>query len=367
LDDLAKAEKSRAVGGMLIMRGQTQTCKVKIGGVVNVKLPATLKLAVTDVDRFLVTQVTHTVDQEGHYSNSFEGIIDGIEVIPMTEPKIPIANPQIATVKENVEPRERGLVKVQFQWQKPKNKTSNWIRVQTPDAGKSDIVPQNRGFVFIPEKDDTVMIGFEYGDPSRPFVMGSIFSEKISKGGGVDDNIKTIITRSGHTIKFDDTKGKEKIQIYDKKKNLVEIDTLENTISVNALNIINLNAVDVNITAKNSCTIAAGASIVATTPGIVEIAGATKASVSSMNVAVSALSGVAVSGNKSITMKSGTGSNLSMDAKGQGTFNAKKRLKVTSDNQIDVSAKKQTKVATKQTIIEGKSVAAIKGSKVQVR
>jgi uncharacterized protein involved in type VI secretion and phage assembly len=258
LDDLAKAEKSRAVGGMLIMRGQTQTCKVKIGGVVNVKLPTTLKLAVTDVDRFLVTQVTHTVDQEGHYSNSFEGIIDGIEVIPMTEPKIPAANPQIATVKENVEPRGRGLVKVQFQWQKPKNKTSNWIRVHTPDAGKSDIVPYNRGIVMIPEKGDTVMIGFEYGDPSRPFIMGSIFSEKVSKGGGVDNNIKTIITRSGHTIEFNDTNNAETIKIKDKNSNEILYDTRSKTITVSTLEKINLISKTIQIDAKEDLILSAG-------------------------------------------------------------------------------------------------------------
>ncbi|GHV71973.1 hypothetical protein FACS189420_8520 [Bacteroidia bacterium] len=49
---------------------------------------------------------------------------------------------------------------------------------------------------------------------------------------------------SGHTIKFDDTKGNEKIQIFDKKKNIVEIDTVENTINVTANSAINMNAVD---------------------------------------------------------------------------------------------------------------------------
>jgi len=38
LDDLVKAEKSRAVGEMLIIRGETQTCKVKIGSAVRVRL-----------------------------------------------------------------------------------------------------------------------------------------------------------------------------------------------------------------------------------------------------------------------------------------------------------------------------------------
>ncbi|MDR2951304.1 MAG: phage baseplate assembly protein V [Prevotella sp.] len=206
LDDLVKAEKSRAVGEMLVVRGKTQTCKVKIGGVVTVRMPERMGI-LTSVDRFLVTEITHIVDQKGHYSNSFSGIVDGIEAIPMVEPKIPVALPQIATVMSNDDERRHGRVKVQTQWQKSKHKTTNWIRVQTPDAGSSDKVPNNRGLVTIPEKDDLVMLGFEYGDPSRPYVAGSIFSERISQGGGTGNSVKSMTTRSGSTVTFDDGKG----------------------------------------------------------------------------------------------------------------------------------------------------------------
>jgi hypothetical protein len=34
------------------------------------------------------------------------------------------------------------------------------------------------------EEGEFVMLGFEYGDPNRPFVAGSIFSEKASKFNG---------------------------------------------------------------------------------------------------------------------------------------------------------------------------------------
>ena len=88
--------------------------------------------------------------------------------------------------------------RVQFQWQKDKNKTTNWIRVQTLDAGTSGPFPKNRGHVFIPELDDQVMIGFEYGDPNRPYMTGSMFPERHAKGGEADNNIKSIKTRSGH-------------------------------------------------------------------------------------------------------------------------------------------------------------------------
>jgi uncharacterized protein involved in type VI secretion and phage assembly len=251
LDDLVKAEKSRAVGEMLIMRGKTQTCKVKIGDAVKIRLPKKMDVAVKSVDTFLVTQVRHIIDQEGHYSNSFEAIIDGIEAIPMAEPKIPIAGPQIATVKSNDDKRKLGRVKVEFQWQKRKNKTTNWIRIQAPDAGKSEKVSNNRGLVTIPEKDDLVMIGFEYGDPSRPYVAGSMFPETVSQGGGVGNRVKSLTTRSGIAITLDDDESKGSATIKDPSGNVVKLDGNGN-ITVTAPNTITLTATDIKLNASNS-------------------------------------------------------------------------------------------------------------------
>jgi uncharacterized protein involved in type VI secretion and phage assembly len=61
--------------------------------------------------------------------------------------------------------------------------------------------------VTIPEDGDLVMLGFEYGDPSRPYVTGSLFSEKTGAGGGDGNKTKSITTRSGSTVTLDDDKG----------------------------------------------------------------------------------------------------------------------------------------------------------------
>lgn len=228
LDDLVKVDKSRRVSQMLIMSGNTQTCKVRIGKLIKVKLPEKMRVPLKVVETFRVTEVTHDIDQDGTYQNSFSAIPSEIENIPMDPVKAPVALPQIAWVKTNAD--EKGRVKVETQWQKAMNKTTNWIRVQTPDSGSSGKVAFNRGFVFIPEEGDLVMLNFEGGDPNRPYVSGSIFTENVSKGGGNSNKSKSLTTRTGSTVTLDDSKGSltikdkhgsDSIMIMDGEQNII--------------------------------------------------------------------------------------------------------------------------------------------------
>ena len=125
LEDMLKAEKTRSVGDMLIMSGNSQTCKIKIGEKVKIKFPTTMQVGKKEVDTFTVIEVTHNVDQEGHYSNSFKGILSELNNIPMAPCPAPIATSQLAWVKSNADDKKIGRVKVQAQWQKKSNKTTN--------------------------------------------------------------------------------------------------------------------------------------------------------------------------------------------------------------------------------------------------
>lgn len=259
LEDMVTVEKSRATGDMLTISGSTQTCKIKIGEKIKIKFPDTMDVSKKEVDTFTITEVSHTIDQEGHYSNSFKGVMSGIKHIPMPPCPAPVAGPQLAWVKSNADDKQLGRVKVQMQWQKKNDKTTNWIRVQTPDAGPNpharrykDKVLNNRGFVFIPEEDDLVMLGFEYGDPDRPYVAGSIFSEKASKGGSDDNHLKTIKTRSGHIMEFDDKEdGNWGITIKDYRGDIIHMDTKGKNITVTAPNVITLNGgEEINLNSK---------------------------------------------------------------------------------------------------------------------
>ena len=74
----------------------------------------------------------------------------------------------------------------------------------TPDAGTSGEVSTNRGMVFIPEVGDHVMLGFRYNDPNRPFVLGSLFNGTTGAGGQAQNHLKSIFTRGGSTITFNE-------------------------------------------------------------------------------------------------------------------------------------------------------------------
>ena len=74
----------------------------------------------------------------------------------------------------------------------------------TPDAGTSGEVPTNRGFVFIPEVGDNVMLGFHHNNPNQPFVMGSLFNGQTGTGGQEENHLKTLKTRSGVATEIND-------------------------------------------------------------------------------------------------------------------------------------------------------------------
>jgi type VI secretion system secreted protein VgrG len=154
---------------------------------------------------------------------------------------------QQAKVMSNNDPKKQGRIKVQMNWQRGQQQT-DWIKVMTPDAGG----PSNRGFVFIPEVGDYVMLGFRYNDPNRPFVIGSVFNGTTGAGGGSGNNSKTIKTKSGSTIAFQE--DKKSITITDGAGNSVALDGAGN-ISVSSSASISLSTGSSSLTMKSDGTI----------------------------------------------------------------------------------------------------------------
>ena len=203
--DMADNRRLDAAGRMMNIEGETRTCRIKLGGLVNVFFP--LKMDVPWLGQYRIIQIIHRVDKNGNYSNHFVAIPSQYEYVPERFMHKLVAYPEVATVSDNNDPKGQGRVKVQFYWQKPLSLSTNWLRVQTPDAGSSDKVSSNRGWVTIPEVGDQVMVGFEHGDPHRPFVMGSLFHGKSGIGGGVDNKNKSFSTKQGNYFRLNGSNG----------------------------------------------------------------------------------------------------------------------------------------------------------------
>lgn len=204
LDEQMRIVKNASGANLLNIKGIGKTCRIRIGEIIDVSFPDRMKLP--PLGKFRIVGIEHEVRRDGHYSNSFVGVPDGTVHIPVPDVKRPLALPELATVKENNDDKGQGRVKVAFDWQK-NGKTTNWIRVQTPNAGVSGAVPKNRGWVFVPEVGDQVMVSYEHGNPDRPYVTGSVFHSGSGKGGDKDNKVKSIITRSGNAIVFDNETG----------------------------------------------------------------------------------------------------------------------------------------------------------------
>lgn len=204
LDEQMRIVKNASGANLLNIKGIGKTCRIRIGEIIDVSFPDRMKLP--PLGKFRIVGIEHEVRRDGHYSNSFVGVPDSTVHIPVPDAKRPLALPELATVKENNDDKGQGRVKVAFDWQK-NGKTTNWIRVQTPNAGVSGAVSKNRGWVFVPEVGDQVMVSYEHGNPDRPYVTGSVFHSGSGKGGDKDNKVKSIITRSGNAIVFDDETG----------------------------------------------------------------------------------------------------------------------------------------------------------------
>lgn len=192
--------------------------------------------------RIMVTETTHEIDTIGHYTGTFHGIASDTGFMPKPEFNIPKAEPQIATVISNTDPEGQGRVQVRFDWQT--NDTTHFIRMMSPDAGGTDQITQNRGYVAIPEVGDQVMVNFVHNHPDRPFVMGGMFHGGIGLGGGMSNRVKSIQTRSGHRVVFTED---ESIIITDKSGNEIHLDTKGSNINITAPETINIKCKNFNI------------------------------------------------------------------------------------------------------------------------
>ena len=294
--------------------GTSGEAELTVGSVVRITSPFGERmgsLAKASLGEYLIVDIEHSVGEGNYYANRFRAVSSGVRSLPLPDVDLAVAETQTARVTSNADPEGKGRVQVRMNWQTG-NMHTDWIRVMTPDGGGSESVSANRGFVFIPEVGDHVLVGFRHGDPNRPYVMGSLFNGITGGGGGKGNSCKSITTRSGSTIKLDDDTGN--ILIADQTgKNLITIDGAD-AVTVASAKTISLSNGKASITLEDDKVIIsakeigiAGASSLVCTSGdddSLSIASGQGVGVKGKNISIEAENIVGASGGTSVTMSS---------------------------------------------------------------
>lgn len=222
-------------------------------------------------DEMLIVGITHHFSDDETYGNYFTAIPSACDYPPYSYTDVyPICPSCRAKVTDNEDPLNLGRVRVQFDWQSQQDSQmmTPWLRMAQPYAGSG------KGFSFIPEIGEEVMVDFEGGNAERPYIKGTLYN-------GVDDpdsawlpngnqanQVKAIRTRNGHTIEIHDEGNDGYIRIYDNEKEnyILTFSTDEKLIKLESMGNIELYAQndiimhaghDINASADNDIFIAA--------------------------------------------------------------------------------------------------------------
>lgn len=218
----ARGEKA----SMLTYSGTTYCSKLKIGSklvIVDNYMPDASALEKSNVeqDEMLITELVHYFSADETYSNHFIGIPSACDYPPYSDSDIyPVAQSCRAKVKDNEDPNNLGRIRVQFDWQAQldDNMMTPWLRMAQPYAGGG------KGFSFIPEIDEEVMVDFEGGNAERPYIKGTLYNgvgdpdSAWLPNNNSSNQVKAIRTRNGHTIEIHDEGEDGYIRIYDNEK-----------------------------------------------------------------------------------------------------------------------------------------------------
>lgn len=255
--------------------------------------------------------------------------------------------PVVGIVTDNVDPDELGRIKVSFPTLN-EDPVSHWIRQVSPNAGIQ------RGLYALPEKDDEVIVMFMQGNVDTGVIMGQFWNGVDKPPAEAKDGLpgpaKTQVSgakvstdtftegsttlegndrrfwksRSGHLMVFDDTAGKESVQIWDGKHQMAFVfDVAEGRI------LLTNNKGDIHIRTAKNLFIEAGENItwhagkeisgesgmktahkagtdyeVEATANVKEKAGTNWSAEASMNATMKASVGATVEGSVTATLKS---------------------------------------------------------------
>lgn len=203
LEAVLDLEARRAAQSRVFARGVSREASITAGNKVTINGPIEM------AGDWGVLSVTHHWRNDG-YTNEFIAT-------PFTEPlnwqrpqRRPWTGTLVARVTKLGESGKTGRVQVQFPW--ADGEPWIWVNFLTPNAGP------NRGIYFSPEVGDEVLVGFEFGDTTRPIIVGSLWNGVHPPPAAAvhgdeygSNDVKRIVTKSGNRLVLDDKQGKETV------------------------------------------------------------------------------------------------------------------------------------------------------------
>jgi phage protein D len=167
------------------------------------------------VGKWTVTNARHTFDPEeggyhtrfwvsGRSDRSLLALASGASTRQGSHPTGGMHGLVCGIVTNLKDPDKVGRVKVSLPWLAP-DYESDWARVVQMSAGP------RTGVMFMPEVGDEVLVGFELGDPRRPYVIGGLVNDKTKfeplgsavNGSGVVTK-RGLATPAGNQLMFED-------------------------------------------------------------------------------------------------------------------------------------------------------------------
>ena len=247
LEEMLLKEKENRES-LIWVRGRSRDSRLKNGS----------RAKLTDIngramETYRIVEIRHYYNGDEYY-NEFVGVSDVLHPPYQDSGAFPKSHEQMGRVVENADPMGLGRVRVQMMWQEAGSEKTPWIRLLQPHSGSG------KGFYFVPEIGEEVLVGFQGGNAEKPYVIGTQYNGKEKSGYADKENsIKAVHTRSGTKIILNDSEGS--ILIEDPSGNTYHMDGQGN-IKVSAPKNISFTAgQNINISAGQNITTTAGMNI----------------------------------------------------------------------------------------------------------